>query len=113
MAWPDVTRVDTQPVTAPLAASDRLVVVLDQFEELFRRAGSRPRADFFRELADALDKPECDVRFVFSLREDYLPQLDEARRIFARHPGQQPPACDRWIGTMPAWLSSSRPPARV
>jgi hypothetical protein len=55
------------------------VVVLDQFEELFLRVGSRQRAAFFQELADALDRPEREVRFVFSLREDYLARLDETR----------------------------------
>jgi formylglycine-generating enzyme required for sulfatase activity len=82
IAWNDLTRAETQPVAAPLTASDRLVVVLDQFEELFLRVGPLRRADFFRELADALDKPERDVRFVFSLREDYFHRLDEAREFF-------------------------------
>ncbi len=62
-----------------LAEKDRLVVVLDQFEELFLRVGSRQRAAFFDELAGALAQPERDVRFIFSLREDYLARLDEAR----------------------------------
>jgi hypothetical protein len=62
-----------------LAPDDKLAVVLDQFEELFLRVGSGKRADFFRELAAALDRPEREVRFIFSLREDYLARLDEAR----------------------------------
>ena len=36
-----------------LAPNDKLVVVLDQFEELFLRVGSGKRAVFFRELAAA------------------------------------------------------------
>lgn len=62
-----------------LSPKDKLVVVLDQFEELFLRVGSQQRAAFFRELAAALDQPEREVRFIFSLREDYLARLDEAR----------------------------------
>jgi len=62
-----------------LAPDDKLAVVLDQFEELFLRVGSQQRAAFFRELAAALDRPEREVRFIFSLREDYLARLDEAR----------------------------------
>jgi formylglycine-generating enzyme required for sulfatase activity len=41
--------------------------------------GTLQRAAFFCELAAALDRPERDVRFIFSLREDYLARLDEAR----------------------------------
>lgn len=55
------------------------MVVLDQFEELFLRVGSRQRAVFFTELANCLAAPEREVRFVFCLREDYLARLDEAR----------------------------------
>ncbi len=64
---------------AMLAVEDKLVVVLDQFEELFLRVGSRRRATFFAELATALARPAREVRFIFSLREDYLALLDEAR----------------------------------
>ncbi|MEA3308385.1 MAG: SIR2 family protein, partial [Chloroflexota bacterium] len=41
-------------LTATLAEGDRLVVVLDQFEELFIRVGSRARRAFFVQLAEAL-----------------------------------------------------------
>ncbi len=74
IAWDDLTCAETQQVV-----SDRLVVVLDQFEEFFLRLDPARHADFFRELADTLDKPERDVRFVLSLREDYLAHLAEAR----------------------------------
>ena len=38
-----------------LAPKDRLIVVLDQFEELFLRVGGRSARRFFQELAEALD----------------------------------------------------------
>jgi hypothetical protein len=66
-------------LNAALAPDDRLVVILDQFEELFIRVGSRARRAFFEQLATALDEPERDVRVLISLREDYLAYLDEAR----------------------------------
>jgi hypothetical protein len=78
IAWDDLTA-PAHPSSPPLAATDKLVVVLDQFEELFLRVGSRQRTRFFQELATALDKPKRAVRFVLSLREDYLARLDEAR----------------------------------
>jgi hypothetical protein len=62
-----------------LAPSDKLVVVLDQLEELFLRASTGKRIGFYREIAAAVDNPEREIRFVFSLREDYLANLDEAR----------------------------------
>jgi len=62
-----------------LAADDKLIIILDQMEELFLRVGSRKRANFFRDLAAALERPQREVRFILSLREDYLPRMDEAR----------------------------------
>lgn len=59
----------------------RLVVVLDQFEEFFLRQGAAVRAAFAQELAACLRPEEGqttpDLRFVFSLRDDYLGALDE------------------------------------
>lgn len=62
-----------------LGEKDRLVIVLDQFEELFLRVGTGRREAFFNELAAALTDAEREVRVVFSLREDYWARLDEAR----------------------------------
>jgi hypothetical protein len=59
----------------------RLVVVLDQFEEFFLRQGTAVRAAFAQELAACLrpgeDATAPDLRFVLSLRDDYLGALDE------------------------------------
>ena len=62
-----------------LAPEDKLIIVLDQLEEMFLRVGSRIRTNFFRDLGTVIDQPEREVRFVVSLREDYLARLDEAR----------------------------------
>ncbi|MBN1659391.1 MAG: SUMF1/EgtB/PvdO family nonheme iron enzyme [Anaerolineae bacterium] len=82
---------------AVLDPDDRLVVVLDQFEEFFLRLGDEVRRRFWGEVAafrDRVPSPpaplpiqgeggeqgaEPEVRFVFSLREDFLGPLDEAR----------------------------------
>jgi hypothetical protein len=75
---------------AVLDPDDRLVVVLDQFEEFFLRLGDDLRRRFWAEMAafrdrvllpDETPRPEPEVRFVFSLREDYLAPLDEARAL--------------------------------
>lgn len=66
-------------LAATLQPKDRLVIVLDQFEELFIRVGSGKRAAFFEQLAAALAAAEREVRVILSLREDYLAKLDEAR----------------------------------
>ncbi len=65
--------------SALLKPEDRLVILLDQFEELFLRVGGGLRRAFFEQAAAALHEPERDVRFIFSLREDYLASMDEAR----------------------------------
>jgi hypothetical protein len=73
---------------AILDPEDRLVVFLDQFEEFFLRLGDPLRRRFWAELAAFRDRavpagevPQAapEVRFVLSLREDFLAALDEAR----------------------------------
>jgi iron(II)-dependent oxidoreductase len=74
---------------AILDPQEKLVVVLDQFEEFFLRLGDPLRQRFWLELA-AFREPSgqsaetqqdgAEVRFVLSLREDYFHQMDGARR---------------------------------
>ncbi len=91
---------------AVLDSDERWVIVLDQFEEFFLRLGDPVRRRFWAELAAFRDllppllttahpersvakskEPSGDapagwggeVRFILSLREDYLAPLDEAR----------------------------------
>ncbi|MBN1660852.1 MAG: SUMF1/EgtB/PvdO family nonheme iron enzyme [Anaerolineae bacterium] len=78
-----------------LPPAGRLVVVLDQFEEFFVRQGEAVRTAFAREMADCLGRPSpsppaplpegegrrLDVRFVLSLRDDYLGALDEMSEV--------------------------------
>jgi formylglycine-generating enzyme required for sulfatase activity len=51
-----------------------LVICLDQFEEFFIRLGKATRAAFAEELAACL-RSDLDLRFVLSLRDDYLGRL--------------------------------------
>ena len=59
---------------ATLPSESRLVVFLDQFEEFFVRLGKATRAAFSEELAACLES-DLDLRFVLSLRDDYLGRL--------------------------------------
>jgi formylglycine-generating enzyme required for sulfatase activity len=52
----------------------RLVIFLDQFEEFFARLGKATRVAFAEELAICLGS-DLDLRFVLSLRDDYLARL--------------------------------------
>lgn len=59
-----------------------VLLVLDQFEEFFIRFKSEPkrRAAFVQALCGVIRDMTCDVRVIFSLREDYLAALDDFQR---------------------------------
>jgi formylglycine-generating enzyme required for sulfatase activity len=57
-----------------LPSGSHLVIFLDQFEEFFVRLGKATRVAFAEELAACLGS-DLDLRFVFSLRDDYLARL--------------------------------------
>lgn len=80
----DQTRRLADVITDALPLAGRLVVVLDQFEEFFVRQSEAVRHAFAHDLADCLQVTDSaaglgglDVRFVLSLRDDYLGLLDE------------------------------------
>ncbi|HJN73989.1 MAG TPA: serine/threonine-protein kinase [Myxococcota bacterium] len=52
-----------------------IAVVLDQLEELFTAGESEDQARFQADIASVVGAGERGVRFVFSIREDYLGQL--------------------------------------
>lgn len=58
-----------------------VIIVLDQFEEFFIRFRENPevRSDFIAEVASLVNDKTLDVTVVFSLREDYLAELDDFR----------------------------------
>jgi hypothetical protein len=74
-------RADDQP-SPPAGAGLPLVLVFDQFEEFFLRFSADDRAELSRELARLAGQQESRVRFVFSLREDYLASLSEFQALF-------------------------------
>jgi formylglycine-generating enzyme required for sulfatase activity len=58
-----------------------LVVFIDQFEEFFISLGSSTRKQFEQEIAECIESPYIDATFLLSLREDFLAELDELRRL--------------------------------
>ena len=76
-----------------LGEDGRLVVILDQFEELYtRNLTLATRRKFWQEISACLGMTAPEVRFVLALREDYLAYLDEARKPFGE--GQPAPVPD-------------------
>ena len=72
-------------------ASTAFLLVIDQFEELFTFADRDQRRDFDRQLATALNDPECPLYLITTVRSDFLnsfatdlPRLVEARNRWAR-----------------------------
>jgi len=64
-------------IQAETTVEERLVVILDQFEEFFRQSGAEARNTFMTQFAPCLSDPEIDTRFVLSLRDDYFLRLGE------------------------------------
>ncbi len=64
-----------------LPSAGRIVLVLDQFEEFFIRFGKQcdVRKALLETLRDLVLDTKLDLRIVFSLREDYIAQLDDFR----------------------------------
>jgi formylglycine-generating enzyme required for sulfatase activity len=58
-----------------------LVVFIDQFEEFFVSLGEATRKKFERELTECIDSPYIGGTFVLSLREDFLAELHELKRL--------------------------------
>jgi hypothetical protein len=64
-----------------LSVDNKLVIMLDQFEELFTGAHSRQtQRQFWQQLGNCQDMVAPAIHFILSLREDYLPHLAEASR---------------------------------
>ncbi len=62
-----------------LGERERWVVLLDQFEEYFVRQVETERARFRDQVRACADDRALDVRFVFSLREDFVGHMQELR----------------------------------
>jgi len=75
-----VTEGPLQPATRLLPRDDRLVLVVDQFEELFIAGDARVRQRFLKDLTSAVTDPGGRVTAVLALRADFYdrPLLDPA-----------------------------------
>jgi hypothetical protein len=68
-----------------LKPDDRIVILLDQFEELFITAPSDVQDRFLCDLAACLRDDSWELRFVLSMREDFLPHLEAYRDRLLQH----------------------------
>ena len=78
---PCKTMDDLREILGELSERGPVVLVLDQFEEFFIRFRDRPadRAEFIDGIAEVAHNLDLDLRIVFSLREDFLAELDDFR----------------------------------
>ncbi|NDJ35697.1 MAG: hypothetical protein GYB64_13630, partial [Chloroflexi bacterium] len=91
-----------------LLGGERLVILLDQFEEIFTVQSAHARADFVAEIAPCLQDDLLPVRWIFSMRTEWFGQLGtfrpDVRQPFANEFLLQPlkPEEAREIITEPA-----------
>lgn len=85
----------TEIVSALLhrAAADRLVLVVDQFEEVFAGSGAAELAEFGSVLTSALNDRSRRFGVVAALRADFLGEA-------LRHPALAPLVADQWLVTV-------------
>lgn len=62
---------------ASLPSGTLFVIIIDQFEEFFMRLGEASRRDFALNIVECMNSSTHDLRFLLSLREDYLYRLLE------------------------------------
>ena len=79
-----VEAIDLDRLLASASVIGSIVLVFDQFEEFFINLRHKPaaRRDFIHLIATLILRSHGDVRVTFSLREDYLAELDEFREAF-------------------------------
>jgi formylglycine-generating enzyme required for sulfatase activity len=70
---PDDVRFEQFMPRLMLRSGLKLLLVFDQFEELFIHHGDQVVADFVSELGGLYNNPLLQVKFLLSIREDYLP----------------------------------------
>lgn len=58
-----------------------LVIIVDQFEEIFTLQSEEARMSFVKELAECLDTKDLPVRWIFSLRGEWFSQLAKFKSL--------------------------------
>ena len=71
--------------TTSLLGKKWLVLIIDQFEEIFTRQSAELRASFVQEFADCLNDDLLSVRWILSLRGEWLSKLSTFRPYIS-HP---------------------------
>ncbi|MEM7535735.1 MAG: SIR2 family protein [Chloroflexota bacterium] len=75
-----------QFIRTRLPPDQKLILVLDQFEEFFIRQGKANQRHFIQQLATVLAQTQVDIRCLIALRSDYLDQLDVMEETLGRDP---------------------------
>ena len=77
---------DLEKLVHRLPSTGRIVLVLDQFEEFFIlfRDERKIRAEFVETIRKLIMESSLEIHLVFSLREDYLAELDEFQAAIPR-----------------------------
>ncbi len=60
---------------------DKLVIMLDQFEEIFLYLNAIQREDFYLELEQLIQQSKYEIRIVLIIRQDFFPLLFEGMTI--------------------------------
>ena len=72
---PPTARLSELLLAAEATSVPRLVVIFDQFEELFLYSGEQTRQEFVRQIAECIMHSDLDTRFVVIVRDDAFVRL--------------------------------------
>lgn len=81
MQDPDIMRQYVDDILSDTPPTSRLVIIVDQFEEVFTRASSSEAREFVNTLVTIATTPDMRVQFMITMRADFFGSLSQYPRL--------------------------------